>query len=106
HNAYVAPFMLNDHPSLHDALPSSALGVNLPTTRGTVAHRRGGSTLGYSRGDDAASSGASPLLAVAAAPSAALPMLAEAAAGMAEIGKHTSELQSSENLVCRLLLEK
>src|SRR5690606_40771195 len=29
-----------------------------------------------------------------------------AASNLTEIGKHTSELQSRENLVCRLLLEK
>src|SRR5690606_30125267 len=30
----------------------------------------------------------------------------ERVVGMVEIGRHTSELQSRENLVCRLLLEK
>src|SRR2546430_4855495 len=55
---------------------------------------------------NAAAAGSRPAIVAASTSAGAVLTLTAVGASSAEIGRHTSELQSQSNLVCRLLLEK
>src|SRR5690606_40464354 len=82
--------------SLHDALPILATLKDLPAKRETTAHVRAAMAL--------IEAGATSAGSRKAKPPPELPD--DLAAAMRRSEEHTSELQSRENLVCRLLLEK
>src|SRR5690606_41502247 len=87
--------------SLHDALPISC---QLPGARPSLRP----STASFCRRSSRAFSVISPASAAASTP-AATPARAPLSTGGGDPSRseeHTSELQSRENLVCRLLLEK
>src|SRR5690606_41487011 len=98
-----------DHPatsrlyrlSLHDALPISELGVWLRSGEYVFIAILGGA--GHAVG---AFLGALVFEAVKLTSSAYFPGLWQFILGFTRSEEHTSELQSRENLVCRLLLEK
>src|SRR5690606_41701482 len=80
------------HSFLHDALPISR------------RHRRSGDRRGRPRARPRSAVGAQRVRACRGRPTLAFRRVARAIAERSE--EHTSELQSRENLVCRLLLEK
>src|SRR5690606_39768780 len=88
--------------SLHDALPISTFDQTQALLGGQGAH--GAVTLDAFLGDGrfTAADQGYPGAAAADHFDTFLQVVQEAG----EIGRHTSELQSRENLVCRLLLEK
>src|SRR5207248_8665632 len=92
-------------PPLHDAVPISSSGSPMSSIRACPAERTStttGSSAKTNRGSCRSRRGRTgrsekPLASSTSSAAAARP---------AEIGRHTSELQSPYDLVCRLLLEK
>src|SRR5205807_8712982 len=85
--------------SLHDALPISRAFSDSPLRRPRARGRCGASL-------PARLAGVPPAARTQRTSAATARLLRWSATARAEIGRHTSELQSPCNLVCRLLLEK
>src|SRR5207302_10356579 len=90
--------------SLPDALPISSRGRHRADISGHRPRRRGGLPRGDARGHSGTLFGARQIAAGDGTLRAGRGLRARARRTRSE--EHTSELQSRENLVCRLLLEK
>src|SRR5690606_39571083 len=92
--------------SLHDALPISRRAVKISSAARAAPTRRGSSCVPPPPGITPTDTSGSPSTAVPSATITSQDRASSKPPPRARSEEHTSELQSRENLVCRLLLEK